>query len=196
VWLSVALALACGEQSAGSPRDGSAADAAVDDAGTIVEEPPPTHPDGPLGPDAWGAPGCGCEPGEYWVEVIGDQDDQLFAFPVPMQNCEDDPIRVPWCSSQSGELEQVAACSTAGAARSCIASSGLGVQSWNYIDRAGQEWHLERNSLRLEEGWESLAPGGTVVGEYDASAFDGNGSEVMRLTGSFRLCYAHDWEFL
>ena len=53
--------------------------------------------------------------------------------------------------------------------------------------------HLEQNSLRLEQVSQSLAPGGMVVGEYDASAFDGNGSEVLRLTGSYRLCYAYDY---
>jgi hypothetical protein len=142
-------------------------------------------------------PGCECPPGDYFIEVLGDGEPQIFTYAYPYSADElpcyaVTPVRVPWGIGQGPATPgyvttSLEGCLSEDPIRSCIRVVGPGGMN-EYADRGGRGWPLLIDGPVLADSIESPgypAYAYVLVGSY--SALLGSDSGGI-LSGRFRIC--------
>jgi len=133
-------------------------------------------------------PTCECQPGDYWVNVLGDGEPQKLKAPWPeSRNCTPAVpwlgTTVNWTKTPSFIFNEVGACSASG--KACLLATADSDSF--YIDRDGTQWQLSSVTIELTTPM-SPAPtkGQAVDGSFTATATK-DGSALL-LSGEFHVC--------
>lgn len=133
-------------------------------------------------------PTCECQPGDYWVSVLGDGEPQTFkaAYPVPPASpwCT---AALPWFGTTVGKpniepkFRKIGACSASG--KACLLAMAGDPDSL-YIDRYGNQWQLSNIAVEVTS---PIPPMGQAIdGSFTATA--SNAGSTLPLSGEFHVC--------
>ncbi len=137
-------------------------------------------------------PTCECQPGDYWVNVLGDGEPQKLDAPCPFPNDVSCTPLVPWFGTTVGKpnlepkFRRIGACSASG--KACLLAMA-GDPDSVYVDRYGTQWQLSNIVVELTSPVPpTSAKGQAIDGSFTATA--SNAGSTLPLSGEFHVCFS------